>query len=209
MPGKLDWVLHFASPASPPKYLDNPIETLRINSEGTYNLLTTACLKNAQLLFASTSEIYGDPLVHPQSETYWGHVNPIGPRSVYDEAKRFGEAIVYACRRSWGLPVRVIRIFNTYGPFMDPDDGRVVSNMICLALKGLPLTVYGNGKQTRSFLSSWMDLVEGDRPTDGCGLSGTRESGKPARGFSAGTRPDGERFDGLQFGNCISPAPPG
>jgi nucleoside-diphosphate-sugar epimerase len=158
--GKLDWVLHLASPASPPKYLDNPLETLRINSEGTYNLLTTAYLKGARFLFASTSEIYGDPLVHPQAEGYWGHVNPIGPRSVYDEAKRFGEAMVFACRRSWGLPVRLIRIFNTYGPFMDPDDGRVVSNMICSALKGAPLTIYGSGQQTRSF-QFVDDLVEG------------------------------------------------
>lgn len=160
IPGKLDWVLHFASPASPPKYLANPVETMRINSEGTFNLLSAARLKDAQFFFASTSEVYGDPLVHPQPESYWGHVNPVGPRSVYDEAKRYGEAMVYACHRSWGLPVRVIRIFNTYGPFMDPTDGRVVSNMICLALKGAPLTVYGNGSQTRSF-QFVDDLVEG------------------------------------------------
>ncbi len=158
--GKLDWVLHFASPASPPKYLATPIETLRINSEGTHNLLKLAHHQGASFFFASTSEIYGDPLVHPQPETYWGHVNSIGPRSVYDEAKRYGEAMVYAYRRSFGLPVRLIRIFNTYGPFMDPDDGRVVSNMICQALKGEPLTIYGDGAQTRSF-QFVDDLVEG------------------------------------------------
>ncbi|HEY3838127.1 MAG TPA: UDP-glucuronic acid decarboxylase family protein [Bryobacteraceae bacterium] len=160
IPGRLDWILHFASPASPPKYLDYPIETLRINSEGTYNLLTTASLKGAKFFFASTSEIYGDPLIHPQPESYWGHVNPVGPRSVYDEAKRFGEAMVYACRRSLAVPVRVIRIFNTYGPFMDPDDGRVVSNLICAALRGQPMTIYGKGQQTRSF-QFVDDLVEG------------------------------------------------
>ena len=158
--GKVDWVLHFASPASPPKYLERPIETLRVNSEGKHNLLTLASLKNARFFFASTSEIYGDPLVHPQPESYWGHVNSVGPRSVYDEAKRYAEAMVYAYRRTLGVPVRLIRIFNTYGPFMDPDDGRVVSNMICQALKGTPLTVYGDGSQTRSF-QFIDDLIEG------------------------------------------------
>jgi len=158
--GRVDWVLHFASPASPPKYLDRPIETLRINSEGTYHLLQLASLKNAQFLFASTSEIYGDPLLHPQPETYWGNVNSIGPRSVYDEAKRFGEAITMSFHRSQGLSTRLIRIFNTYGPRMDPYDGRVVSNMIRQALEGEPLTIYGSGNQTRSF-QYVDDLVEG------------------------------------------------
>jgi dTDP-glucose 4,6-dehydratase len=158
--GKVDWVLHFASPASPPKYLASPIETLRINSEGTYNLLTLACLKNAKFFLASTSEVYGDPLVHPQPETYWGNVNSIGPRSVYDEAKRYAEAMVYAYNRANGVPVRVIRIFNTYGPFMDIDDGRVVSNIICQALRGAPISIYGDGNQTRSF-QFVDDLVEG------------------------------------------------
>ncbi len=158
--GRVDWVLHFASPASPPKYLASPLETLRINSEGTYHLLQMALLKDAQFLFASTSEIYGDPHVHPQTEAYWGNVNPIGPRSVYDEAKRFGEALTMGFHRLNGLPIRLIRIFNTYGPRMDPYDGRVVSNMIRQALQGEPLTIYGSGKQTRSF-QYVTDLVEG------------------------------------------------
>jgi dTDP-glucose 4,6-dehydratase len=156
----LDWVMHFASPASPPKYLARPTETLRVNAEGTYHLLELAKRRGAKFFLASTSEIYGDPLVHPQPEHYWGHVNSIGPRSVYDEAKRYAEAITASYGRSCGVPVRVIRIFNTYGPRMDPDDGRVVTNFISQALADRPLTVYGRGTQTRS-LQYVDDLVEG------------------------------------------------
>jgi len=158
--GCVDWVLHFASPASPPKYLEMPIATLRINSEGTYHLLQLAAAKNAKFMFASTSEIYGDPLVHPQPESYWGHVNSVGPRSVYDEAKRYGEALVCAFHRTHNLSTRLIRIFNTYGPMMDPNDGRVVSNLICQALRGDEITIYGDGSQTRSF-QFIDDLIEG------------------------------------------------
>jgi dTDP-glucose 4,6-dehydratase len=158
--GPLDWVLHFASPASPPKYLAMPTETLRINSEGTYQLLELAKDHRAKFLLASTSEVYGDPEVHPQFESYWGHVNPIGPRSVYDEAKRFAEAMTMSYARSETVSTRIIRIFNTYGPRMDPDDGRVVTNFIAQALAGRPLTVYGDGSQTRS-LQYVDDLVEG------------------------------------------------
>ena len=152
-------MLHFASPASPPKYLAHPIETLLVNSEGTHHLLELARHHGAQFLLASTSEVYGDPMVHPQVESYWGHVNPVGPRSVYDESKRYAEAITTSYGRS-GLSVRIIRIFNTYGPRMDPDDGRVVSNFIAQALSDRPLTVYGDGSQTRS-LQYVDDLVEG------------------------------------------------
>jgi nucleoside-diphosphate-sugar epimerase len=160
MEGPLDWIFHMASPASPPKYLELPVETLRINSCGTYNLLELARSKGAQFLFASTSEIYGDPLIHPQPETYWGNVNSIGPRSVYDEAKRFAEAMVMSYHRTYGVSTRLIRIFNTYGARMDPGDGRVVSNLICQTLRGEPITIYGDGLQTRSF-QFVDDLVEG------------------------------------------------
>jgi len=156
----LDWVMHFASPASPPKYLAMPIETLRVNAEGTFHLLELARNKNAKFFLASTSEVYGDPLVHPQPESYWGNVNSIGPRSVYDEAKRYAEALVCAYHRKHDLSIRIIRIFNTYGPRMDPEDGRVVTNFINQALRGEPMTVYGDGKQTRSF-QYVDDLVEG------------------------------------------------
>jgi dTDP-glucose 4,6-dehydratase len=143
--------MHFASPASPPKYLARPIETLRVNSEGTYHLLELAQKKGARFFLASTSEVYGDPHVHPQPETYWGNVNPIGPRSVYDEAKRYAEALTVAHHRNNKLSIRIIRIFNTYGPRMDSQDGRVVTNFINQALHNEPLTIYGDGKQTRSF----------------------------------------------------------
>lgn len=156
----LDWVMHFASPASPPKYLARPTETLRVNSEGTYHLLELARRNGARFFLASTSEIYGDPLVHPQHEAYWGHVNSIGPRSVYDEAKRYAEALTASYARSCGVSVRIIRIFNTYGPRMDPDDGRVITNFVSQALADQPLTVYGRGTQTRS-LQYVDDLVEG------------------------------------------------
>jgi nucleoside-diphosphate-sugar epimerase len=160
--GPLDWVLHFASPASPPRYLKLPIATLLVNAEGTRHLLDLALRKGARFFLASTSEVYGDPLVHPQPETYWGNVNPIGPRSIYDEGKRYAEALTTAYHRAYGVPVRIVRIFNTYGPFMDPEDGRVVSNFIVQALKGKPLTVFGDGSQTRSFCYV-DDLIEGIR----------------------------------------------
>jgi dTDP-glucose 4,6-dehydratase len=149
--GPLDGVLHFASPASPVDYLELPIQTLKVGSLGTHKTLGLAKEKRARYLIASTSEVYGDPQVHPQTEEYWGHVNPVGPRGVYDEAKRFAEAITMAYHRFHGLDTRIIRIFNTYGPRMRPNDGRVVSNFIVQALRGEPLSVYGAGDQTRSF----------------------------------------------------------
>ena len=158
--GPLDAVLHFASPASPTDYLQHPIPTLKVGSLGTHNTLGLAKDKGARYLLASTSEVYGDPQVNPQPEDYWGHVNPIGPRGVYDEAKRFAEAITLAYHRSHGLETRIVRIFNTYGPRMRLNDGRVVPNFIYQALTGQPLTVYGDGSQTRSF-QYYTDLVEG------------------------------------------------
>lgn len=149
--GGLDAVLHFASPASPPDYLAHPLETLAAGSTGTRCTLELARANGARYLLASTSEVYGDPLVHPQPETYWGNVNPVGPRSVYDEAKRFAEALATAYRRVHGLDVRIVRIFNVYGPGLRPGDGRAVSNFVAQALTGRPLTVYGDGSQTRSF----------------------------------------------------------
>ena len=149
--GPLDGVLHFASPASPVDYLDHPIATLKVGSLGTHNALGLAKSKGARFFMASTSEVYGDPLVHPQSESYWGNVNPIGPRSVYDEAKRFSEAMTMAYHRTHGIDTRIVRIFNTYGPRMRPRDGRVVSNFIVQALNDEPITIYGDGSQTRSF----------------------------------------------------------
>src|SRR5881396_2842772 len=158
--GKVDAVLHFASPASPVDYLEMPIQTLKVGSLGTHKALGLAKEKNARFLLASTSEVYGDPLVHPQKEDYWGNVNPIGPRGVYDEAKRFAEAITMAYHRTHGVQTRIVRIFNTHGPRMRLNDGRVVPNFIAQALRGEPLTVYGDGSQTRSFCYV-SDLVEG------------------------------------------------
>ncbi|MGZ4734273.1 MAG: UDP-glucuronic acid decarboxylase family protein [Acidimicrobiia bacterium] len=149
--GPVDAVLHFASPASPQDYLEHPIKTMKVGSLGTHNALGLAVAKHARFLLASTSEVYGDPQVHPQPETYWGNVNPIGPRGVYDEAKRFAEALTLAYYRENGLDVRIVRIFNTYGPRLRPADGRVVSNFLVQAMEGKPLTVYGEGQQTRSF----------------------------------------------------------
>ncbi len=160
VPGPLDAVLHFASPASPNDYLAHPIPTLKVGSLGTHNTLGLAKVKEARYLLASTSEVYGDPQVNPQPETYWGNVNPIGPRGVYDEAKRFSEAMVLAYQRYHGLETRIVRIFNTYGPRMRLNDGRVVPNFIYQALTNKPLTVYGDGRQTRSF-QYYTDLVEG------------------------------------------------
>jgi len=149
--GRVDAVLHLASPASPCDYLEHPIKTLKVGSLGTHKTLGLAKDKDARYLLASTSEVYGDPQVHPQREDYWGHVNPVGPRGVYDEAKRFAEAITMAYNRAHGVDARIVRIFNTYGPGMRREDGRVVSNFIVQALAGKPLTVYGDGSQTRSF----------------------------------------------------------
>jgi len=165
LPGKLDAVMHFASPASPnPRspfgYPNLPVETLKAGSLGTFNTLDLALIKKARFLFASTSEVYGDPLEHPQSETYWGHVDPVGPRSMYDEAKRFSEALIMAYYRSKGADTRIVRIFNTFGPRMHLDDGRVVPNLIQQALRSEPLTIYGDGLQTRSFCFV-DDLVDG------------------------------------------------
>jgi dTDP-glucose 4,6-dehydratase len=158
--GDLDGVLHFASPASPIDYLELPIQTLKVGSLGTHNALGIALAKKARFFLASTSEVYGDPLVHPQPESYWGNVNPIGPRGVYDEAKRFAEAITMAYHRFHGVDTRIVRIFNTYGPRMRPRDGRVVSNFIVQALNNEPITIYGDGSQTRSFCYV-ADEVEG------------------------------------------------
>ncbi|GAA4671443.1 GDP-mannose 4,6-dehydratase [Streptomyces chumphonensis] len=160
VPGPLDAVAHLASPASPPDYLRLPLHTLRAGSRGTENALRLAGRHGARFLLASTSEVYGDPLVHPQDESYWGNVNPIGPRSVYDEAKRFSEALALAHHRTHGLDAGIVRIFNTYGPRMRPHDGRVVSSFITQALSGEPLTLYGDGKQSRSFCYV-DDLVRG------------------------------------------------
>ncbi len=160
VPGPVDGILHFASPASPIDYLEYPIPTLKVGALGTHNALGLAKTKSARFLLASTSEVYGDPLVHPQPESYWGNVNPVGPRGVYDEAKRFAEAMTMAYHRYHGLDTRIVRIFNTYGPRMRPNDGRVVSNFISQALRGEPLTIYGDGSQTRSFCYV-DDLIEG------------------------------------------------
>ncbi len=158
--GPVEAVLHFASLASPIDYLNRPIQTLKSGSLGTHNSLGLAVAKGARYLLASTSEVYGDPEVHPQPETYWGHVNPVGPRGVYDESKRFAESMATAYAQVHAVPVRIARIFNTYGPFMRPDDGRVVSNMLVQAISGIPLTIYGDGSQTRSFCFV-TDLVAG------------------------------------------------
>src|SRR5215213_5756085 len=158
--GPLDAILHFASPASPQDYLEMPIATLKVGALGTHKVLGLAKAKGARFLLASTSEVYGDPLVNPQPESYWGNVNPISPRGVYDEAKRFAEAITMAYHRYHGLDTRIVRIFNTYGPRMRPKDGRVVSNFVVQALQDKPVTVFGDGAQTRSFCFV-DDLVEG------------------------------------------------
>jgi len=160
IPGRVDYILHFASPASPIDYLKLPIQTLKVGSLGTHKTLGLAKEKKARFLLASTSEVYGDPEVHPQSEDYWGHVNPIGPRGVYDEAKRFAEAITMAYHRFHGLETRIVRIFNTYGPRMRLDDGRALPTFVGQALRGEDITVYGDGSQTRSFCYV-SDLVDG------------------------------------------------
>ncbi|MGI8791709.1 MAG: UDP-glucuronic acid decarboxylase family protein [Acidimicrobiales bacterium] len=166
--GDVDAVMHLASPASPADFERIPIQILKVGSRGTHNLLGLAKDKRARFFLASTSEVYGDPLVHPQPESYWGNVNPIGPRGVYDEAKRFAEAMTMAYHRHHGVDVRIVRIFNTYGPSMRPDDGRAVSNFLVQALQGKPLTIFGDGSQTRSFtyvddeISGFLALLDGD-----------------------------------------------
>ncbi len=168
VPGPVDVVMHFASPASPKDYLEMPIQTLKVGSLGTHNCLGLARAKSARFFLASTSEVYGDPEVHPQTEDYWGHVNPVGPRGVYDEAKRFAEAMTMAYHSHHGLDVRIVRIFNTYGPRMRPEDGRVISNFLVQALQGKPITIYGDGSQSRSFcyiddeVSGFLRLLDGD-----------------------------------------------
>src|SRR3954471_5095190 len=160
VPGPVDAVMHLASPASPKDYLEKPIQTLKVGSLGTHNTLGLAKAKDAKYFLASTSEVYGDPQLHPQPESYWGHVNPVGPRGVYDEAKRFAEAMTMAYRRTHGVDTGIVRIFNTYGPRMRPDDGRAIPTFIKQALRGEPMTVAGDGSQTRS-IQYVDDLVEG------------------------------------------------
>ena len=160
LPGPLDFIFHFASPASPIDYLELPIQTLKVGSLGTHKTLGLAKAKNATFLLASTSEVYGDPLIHPQTEDYWGNVNPIGPRGVYDEAKRFAEALTMAYHRFHGVDTRIVRIFNTFGPRMRAHDGRVVPAFICQALENKPITIFGDGSQTRSFCYV-ADLLDG------------------------------------------------
>jgi dTDP-glucose 4,6-dehydratase len=176
--GEIDYVLHFASPASPVDYLDHPIKTLKVGALGTHNSLGVAKEHEAGFLLASTSEVYGDPLVNPQPETYWGNVNPIGPRGVYDEAKRFGEAITLAYYRTHGIDTKIARIFNTYGERMRNHDGRVVPNFIDQALKDEPLTVYGDGSQTRSFCYV-SDLIDGIIKLMGSSLNEPVNLGNP------------------------------
>ena len=176
--GPVGAVLHLASPASPKDFTQIPIKILKVGSLGTHNLLGLARAKGARFFLASTSEVYGDPLVHPQDETYWGNVNPVGPRGVYDEAKRFAEAMTMAYHRQHDLDVRIVRIFNTYGPAMRPDDGRVVSNFVIQALRGEPLTVYGEGRQTRSF-TYVDDLIVGLLALLGCDHVGPVNIGNP------------------------------
>ena len=179
VPGPVDAIFHLASPASPRDYLEFPIQTLRAGSLGTSNCLELARARGARFLLASTSEVYGDPLVHPQTEAYWGNVNPVGIRSVYDEAKRFSEAITMAYHRAHGVDVKIARIFNTYGPRLRPHDGRVVSNLLAQALQGQPLTVYGDGTQTRSFCYV-DDQIRGLLALSEAGVVGPVNIGNPA-----------------------------
>ena len=206
VPGPVDVVMHLASPASPKDYLENPIQTLKVGSLGTHNTLGLARAKGARFFLASTSEVYGDPQVHPQPETYWGHVNPVGPRGVYDEAKRFAEAMTMAYHRYHGLDVRIVRIFNTYGPRMRAHDGRVVSNFIVQALQGKRLTVYGDGSQTRSFcyvddeIRGFLALLDGAVNRPG-------EHRQPRRVHRARAGPHRARGHGLASEIVFEPLP--
>ncbi len=181
VPGDVDAVMHFASPASPKDYLELPIQTLKVGSLGTHKTLGLAKDKGARFFLASTSEVYGDPEVHPQPESYWGHVNPVGPRGVYDEAKRFAEAMAMAYHRYHGVDVRIVRIFNCYGPRMRPQDGRVVSNFLVQALAGKALTIYGDGSQTRSFcyvddeVKGFLALLDSDLAGQPCNIGNPGE----------------------------------
>jgi dTDP-glucose 4,6-dehydratase len=181
VPGDVDAVMHFASPASPKDYLEMPIQTLKVGSLGTHKTLGLAKDKGARFFLASTSEVYGDPEVHPQPESYWGHVNPVGPRGVYDEAKRFAEAMTMAYHRYHGVDVRIVRIFNCYGPRMRPQDGRVVSNFLVQALAGKALTIYGDGSQTRSFcyvddeVKGFLALLDSDLAGQPCNIGNPGE----------------------------------
>lgn len=178
LPSELDSIYHMASPASPARYLELATETMDVNTIGTKRLIEHAAVTGARILFASTSEVYGDPLVHPQVENYWGNVNPIGPRSIYDEAKRFGETLISFAQRSGAANTVIIRIFNTYGPHVDPYDGRVVSTFIRQTLQGTPLTMFGTGKQTRSFCYV-DDLVRGIMATMDSSIAGPVNLGNP------------------------------
>ncbi len=195
--GPVDAVLHFASAASPPDYLARPLETLAVGSEGTRHGLALAKNHGARFVLASTSEVYGDPSVHPQTENYWGNVNPVGPRSVYDEAKRFAEALTMAWQRTHGADVGIVRIFNTYGPRLRPGDGRVVSNFLTQAIEGRPLTVYGDGSQTRS-LCFVSDEVAGILALLDSGRHRPREHRQSRRAHHA--RPGPDRARGDRFG---------
>jgi dTDP-glucose 4,6-dehydratase len=181
VPGDVDAVMHFASPASPKDYLEMPIQTLKVGSLGTHKTLGLAKDKGARFFLASTSEVYGDPEVHPQPESYWGHVNPVGPRGVYDVAKRFAEAMTMAYHRYHGVDVRIVRIFNCYGPRMRPQDGRVVSNFLVQALAGKALTIYGDGSQTRSFcyvddeVKGFLALLDSDLAGQPCNIGNPGE----------------------------------
>ena len=194
---QVDFVLHFASPASPIDYLELPIQTLKVGSLGTHNALGLAKAKRAKFLLASTSEVYGDPLEHPQTEGYWGNVNPIGPRGVYDEAKRFAEAMTLAYHRYHGLDTRIVRIFNTYGPRMRLRDGRAVPAFMSQALRGEDVTIFGDGTQTRSFCYV-SDLVDGDPAADGREHQRAGEHRQPARGDDRGDRQDHRAVGGLE-----------
>jgi len=205
--GPLDAVLHFASPASPNDYMEYPIQTLKVGALGTHKTLGLARAKGARYLLASTSEVYGDPLEHPQSEGYWGNVNPIGPRGVYDEAKRFAEALTMAYHRYHGLDTRIARIFNTYGPRMRLDDGRVIPNFLGQALRGEPLTIYGDGSQTRSFCYI-SDMIEG---IERLLLSHEREPvnlGNPQEMSILGLAEVVNRLTGNKAGMVFHPLPP-
>ncbi|MEB3237869.1 MAG: UDP-glucuronic acid decarboxylase family protein [Candidatus Sericytochromatia bacterium] len=202
-----DTVWHLASPASPPDYGRMPIETLRVGSEGTRHLLEASRRWQARFLLASTSEVYGDPQVHPQTEGYWGNVNPIGWRSCYDEAKRYAEALTMAYRRTHGLDTRIVRIFNTYGPRMRADDGRVVSNFICQALEGQPLTLYGTGDQTRSF-QYVSDLVAGLQAWMAGGDDMPVNLGNPGEFTIRELADTLDRMLGLETGREHRPLPP-